>query len=171
MKAERYTRTLDELVTDLLVATLFETDRPPRGVTGLVDWRLNGFISRLILRGAVAGVRDEVVLLPLNRRLPARRLLLVGLGRFEEFSLMQARHAALKIGRAIRGIAAIDVAMHIPAAPDEPAAGDTERAVMDVLRQAQLPDGLLIRWLSPPAADALPVMPELPVGSGHEARR
>ena len=68
MNIERFTRSLDELNTDLIVASLFETERPPRGVCGLADWRLNGFISRQILGGSVRGTKDEWVLLPLHRR-------------------------------------------------------------------------------------------------------
>jgi hypothetical protein len=167
MKVERYTRSLDELTTDLIVASLFETDRPPRGVSGLADWRLNGFISRQILGGSVKGTKDEWVLLPLHKRLSARRLLLVGLGRKEDFSIMQARHVAYKLAKLLKGLGTIDVAISLPPSFDENEPGDTERAVADVLKQSQLRDDLLVRWLLPPTEEPLPLVAAPETGSIH----
>lgn len=149
MKTATYTASLDELETDLLVATLFETERPPRGVTGLVDWRLNGFISRMILNGTVSGTYEESVLVPLHRRLPARRLLMLGLGRPDEYTLPRARHTAFKLGRTIANLKAIDVAVTFPVASDERVAQETQNSIFDAMGQAQLPSGLLLRWLAP----------------------
>ncbi len=167
MKIERYNRSLDELSTDLIVASLFETERPPRGVCGLADWRLNGFISRQLLTGSVRGTRDEWVLVPLHRRLPARRLLLVGLGRREDFSIMQVRHIAYKLAKLIKGLDTFDVALSLPPAVDENESGDTERAVADVLQQSGLRDDLLVRWVAPPPEEPFPLAAPLETGSPH----
>ncbi len=167
MNIERFTRSLDELNTDLIVASLFETERPPRGVCGLADWRLNGFISRQILGGSVRGTKDEWVLLPLHRRLPARRLLLAGLGRREDFSIMQARHVAYKLAKLLKGLDATDVALSFPPAFDENAPGDTERAMTDVLKQFQLRNDLLVRWIPPPTEEPLPLVNPPDMGSPH----
>ncbi|MFH1018624.1 MAG: M17 family peptidase N-terminal domain-containing protein [Pseudomonadota bacterium] len=167
MKIERYNRTLDELTVDLIVASLFDTDRPPRGVSGLADWRLNGFISRQILNGSVKGTKDEWVLLPLHRRLPARRLLLVGLGRRQDFSIMQARHVAYKLAKLLKGLDTVDVALSFPSAIDENEPGDTERAVADVLKQAQLREDLLVRWVAAPAEEPFPLTAPADTGSPH----
>jgi hypothetical protein len=149
MRTERYTRTLDELETDLIVTTLFKTERPPQGVGGLVDWRLNGFVSRSILSGTVAGDSNEMVLIPLHRRLPARRLLVLGMGTPAEFRLADARHMAHRLGKTIAGLGAVDVAVHFPAAADERVPGETEKAVLDTLEQCELPRQLILRWLAP----------------------
>ncbi len=158
MRTERYTRTLDELETDLIVTTLFQTERPPQGVSGLLDWRLNGFVSRQIINRVVVGKADEQVLIPLHRRLPARRLIVVGLGQPSEFRLADARHSAHKLGRALEGLQAVDVALSYPNAVDEKIPGETERTVLDTLAQCQLQRQLVVRWLAPaapaPKADA-----------------
>ena len=92
-----YTRSLDELETDLLITTIFEGERPPRGITGLIDWRLNGFLSKEIQARDVTGKYEEMVLIPLHRRLPARRLVLVGLGPEKEYTALRAREISFRI--------------------------------------------------------------------------
>lgn len=68
-----------------LVLTCFSDDRPLRGLTGLVDWRLNGQLSRLLQRDFIDGHYQEAMLTPIAGRLPFDRLLLVGMGRRAEF--------------------------------------------------------------------------------------
>ena len=54
--------------------------RPLVGVTGLVDWRLHGRLSRLVIDGFLDGGAEESLLVPLGGRLPQEHLLLLGLG-------------------------------------------------------------------------------------------
>lgn len=149
MRTERFTKPLDELETDLIVTTLLASERPPRGVTGLIDWRLNGFISRLLQAGTITGATGEVVLLPLRRRLPARRLLLIGLGTPDQLTLTNLRHVAYKVGKSVAGLKALDVAVSCTPARDEQLSGETEASFLDALRQAQMGTDVLVRWLAP----------------------
>ncbi len=149
MRAERYQKPLDDLQTDLIVVTLYENERPPRGVGGLIDWRLHGFISRAILSGTIAGKSEETVLIPLHKKLPARRLLLLGLGKETEYDLARARHTAYRLGKMISQIGATDVAVSFPAATDEKLFGETERSVLSAMEQAELAKDVYIRWLDP----------------------
>ena len=51
---------IDELTYDTLVLAHFADERPLRGVGGLIDWRLNGALSRLLRREHAAnGVRKR----------------------------------------------------------------------------------------------------------------
>ena len=58
----------------------FRFCRPLKGQAGMVDWRLNGSLSELILKDRFDGKRGEALLMPLNGRLPAKELLVLGLG-------------------------------------------------------------------------------------------
>jgi hypothetical protein len=78
-------RRLDASRADALVLTLFEDERPLRGASGLVDWRLCGRLSSLLTEGRITGTRGETTLLPPRPRLPFDRLVLYGLGRSDEF--------------------------------------------------------------------------------------
>lgn len=77
-------RRLDELKSEALALVLFEDERPLRGALGLVDWRLTGQISRLLLRGHARGAPGEAVLVPTRPRLPFEKLFLFGAGRRAE---------------------------------------------------------------------------------------
>jgi hypothetical protein len=103
----------------------------------------------MIREGAISGKEDEFTLIPLHRRLPARRLLLIGLGKPEKFLLPRARHLAFRLGKTLSGLKAIDIAMAFPAAHDERVPGDTERSVYDSLGQVSLPHDLFLHWIPP----------------------
>lgn len=65
---------------DVAVAGFFRDQRPLRGGAGVADWRLCGFVSRLLLASQAQGEVGEAVLATTHGRLRAERLLLMGLG-------------------------------------------------------------------------------------------
>jgi hypothetical protein len=71
--------------------------RPLAGVNGLVDWRLLGQLSRLVIDGFVSGAPDESLLFPLGGRLPQDNLLLLGLGARERFGEHVFRRAVSRL--------------------------------------------------------------------------
>src|SRR5688572_11813098 len=70
---------------EALSVPVFEDERPLRGAPGLVDWRLCGLISRLILRGRLRGTTGETVLVAARPRLTFEKLFLFGLGKRDAF--------------------------------------------------------------------------------------
>ena len=54
-----------------LVLGFFMDERPPRGDCGLVDWRLNGLISRELAQGHIAGSFLEQTLIASHSRISA----------------------------------------------------------------------------------------------------
>lgn len=70
----------------LFVSTLFEDERPPRGLCGLIDWHLNGRISKFLLDDVFRGEFGEKLLFDGSPRLPWSRYLLIGMGKKEEIS-------------------------------------------------------------------------------------
>ena len=78
-------RRLDASRADALVLTFFEDERPLRGASGLVDWRLCGRLSHLLEEGRITGRRGETTLFPPRPRLAFDRLVLYGLGPVDEF--------------------------------------------------------------------------------------
>lgn len=71
---------LDELDTEVLVATLHSDVRPARGVAGLCDFRMGGRISQLLRSGFVTGALGEVVMVPGKPFLSFDKILLFGAG-------------------------------------------------------------------------------------------
>lgn len=78
-------RRFDELRSEALALCFFEDERPLRRAVGLVDWRLCGAISRLIIRGRFSGALGEAVLVPGQPRLPFDKLFLFGAGHSDAF--------------------------------------------------------------------------------------
>ncbi|MDP3937825.1 MAG: M17 family peptidase N-terminal domain-containing protein [Deltaproteobacteria bacterium] len=66
--------------TKALVVGFFNDDRPLRGAVGMVDWRLNGYVSRLLEAQRLSGDSTESTLVASSGRLGADFALLVGLG-------------------------------------------------------------------------------------------
>ena len=90
-------KSLDALQSEAILAPLFSDERPLRGMLGLIDWRLCGFVSRMIQRGLVSGMVSENVLVPLRPRLLVDKLLLFGLGPEAEFDETRAAEATRRM--------------------------------------------------------------------------
>ncbi len=85
---------IQQTETDLIVVNLFEGVTSPGGATGAVDKALGGAISEVIDSGDFRGKRLETVLLYTRGSIPAKRVLVVGLGEREKFDLQTVREAA-----------------------------------------------------------------------------
>jgi hypothetical protein len=97
----------------LLVASLFDEDRPPAGLTGLVDWRMDGLISRIrvttvrpeldnphfqgMALGPFAANEGEKLLFPAGRHLPFDMVLVLGLGKRAAFGGQGYRNAVATV--------------------------------------------------------------------------
>jgi len=107
-------RKLDLCGTEVLVAGLSSDERPPHGVAGLVDWRLNGRISRLIQSGFATGEIGDVLLLPGKPKLPFDKVLLFGIGSAAEFSELSYRRVLEKILKTLEGLRARTAVVELP---------------------------------------------------------
>lgn len=130
------------LQTSLLVLFHFEGDRAPVGAAKQVDARLSGQISRVLVEGDFRGERDEtLVLYPRQGELGAERVLLVGVGKRDAYTvdrLRQAFGAAARHAQRLR-VTAMAAVLDIP---DElsPELGDALAA------QAAVEGALLGAW-------------------------
>ncbi len=105
---------LDQIGTEVLVAGLLADEQPPRGVAGLVDWRLAGTISRLIVRGFATGSVGEVVLVQGKPRLPFEKILLLGLGARDQFDEDVFQTVTERLLRVLEGLRARTAVVELP---------------------------------------------------------
>jgi leucyl aminopeptidase len=84
---------------DAVIVNLFEGIKKPGGATGTVDQALGGLISQAIAQGEFRGKAGSTLLLHTQGRLRAHRVLVVGLGKQEQFGLEAIRSAT---GEALR---------------------------------------------------------------------
>jgi leucyl aminopeptidase len=94
-KAEKY-------LCDLLVLFSFESPELLEGPIQKVDLEWKGFISTLIKQGDYKGELFENRIIYTQGALPAKRVLLTGLGKRREFDLEKWRGAASKAGQYLR---------------------------------------------------------------------
>lgn len=77
---------IDEVPGYVVLATFFEDVRPLKGSTSLVDWRLNGRLSEMILKGHLSGKFTESLIMPSQGRMSAKDIFLFGLGGSSEIT-------------------------------------------------------------------------------------
>lgn len=120
---------IDRVAAETFVVSLFEDDRPPRGVSGLVDWRLCGRLSSLLVGGHLQGQFREAVLFPGYGRLPTGRVCAYGLGKSSDFTPARAREACWYIADSLHKLR---VTSFIAALPGSPASPVPVRARMEL---------------------------------------
>lgn len=85
------TEKVDVQQCDVLVTGFFQDERPLKGSTGWIDWRLNGMLSRFLIEKRLTGDWQETTLIPSQGRVTPRMVLLVGLGKVREYSYLRLR--------------------------------------------------------------------------------
>lgn len=83
----------DRLQGEAVVALYFEDQKPLHGPAAVLDWRLDGQLTRMLLDGEIHGLAGEHVLLQGNSKLPVDWVLFVGGGKWH--GLCGETHAAL----------------------------------------------------------------------------
>ncbi len=89
---------------DILVLNAFEGTKEFGGATATVDRELDGLLLKLKKEEAFKGQMGQTLLVRTEGLIPARRVLLVGLGKKEEFSLETVREAAAVSLQAVRAM-------------------------------------------------------------------
>ncbi len=97
-----------------LVLGFFSDEKPPRGFCGLVDWRLNGAISRELAAGRITGAPGEQVAFAFSRRLPVARVLLLGMGPLADMTYDALYEAGRRISKTMSGMRCREFAFSIP---------------------------------------------------------
>jgi len=96
--------------TDALIVNLFEGVTTLEGATGAVDRALGGAITEMITSGDLSGKKGEVGVVYPRGAIPARRVLVVGLGKIEEFNQEAVRRSSAAAIKHARELNSLDVA-------------------------------------------------------------
>jgi len=79
---------------EVVVVNLFEGVSHPGGATGAVDAAVGHQITAMIATGDITGTFKEVVVFPTFDRIPGNRVMVVGLGKREAFTLDRVREVS-----------------------------------------------------------------------------
>ena len=105
MKINVINQPITDFAGDLMIVNLFQDVKSPGGATGAVDKKTGGLISKLIEQGEISGKLGEITLLHHCETLKADKVLVVGLGKQDEFdyeSIRKAAAAAIKKAAKVR---------------------------------------------------------------------
>ncbi len=144
MQIEVVTGAIQAQAAQVVVVNLFEGVTAPGGATGAVDAALGGQIQALIADGDFRGKLNEVAVLYPNGAMPARRVILVGLGKQEKFSLDAIRQAAASAAKKARdlGVTHLHTIVHGAGvggmAPEQAAAAVVEGTLLGLYRFHEL---------------------------------
>ena len=102
MKINVETLDIATVATPALVVNLFSGVEKPAGATGAVDQALDGAITQLIEDGEIKGKQGELTLLHTMGKIGPARVLVVGLGKQEDFDAEVARRVSSEALRYLR---------------------------------------------------------------------
>jgi hypothetical protein len=105
---------IDVQECDVIVTGFFLDERPLRGASGWIDWRLNGRLSRFIQAKRITGEWKETILVPSEGRLLAPLILLIGLGRVREYSPLRLRELSPHLIMTLQGIQVPNICLSFP---------------------------------------------------------
>ncbi|HKV42088.1 MAG TPA: leucyl aminopeptidase [Blastocatellia bacterium] len=130
-------RGFHEVEADALVVSVFDGEKPDHGALKELDERSGGILSEVIGTGEMRGKKGETVFIHQPGRIKARRLLLAGAGKRDEFQAEAASKYAGTAARLLRGKGARTIAF-------------VRRSDLDIGRSAQaVVEGVLIALFEP----------------------
>ncbi|MGH7550477.1 MAG: leucyl aminopeptidase [Gemmatimonadota bacterium] len=100
--------------TPALVVNLYQGVKKPGGATGAIDRALDGQLAELIADGEITGKPGEVTIVHSGGRIPARRVVVVGLGKKEKCDLEAVRRGVGSVTRRLleHGITRFHTVLH-----------------------------------------------------------
>ncbi len=105
-----------QFATTALVVGFFIDERPLRGEVGMVDWRLNGYVSRLLERQRLSGETQESTLVASSGRLRAEFALLMGLGQRSLYGYERITDTTSGVTRTLQKLHVEEFALEVPGA-------------------------------------------------------
>jgi hypothetical protein len=108
------TEGIDLQECDILVTGFFQDERPLKGSSGWVDWRLNGMVSRFLIEKRLTGDWKETILIPSQGRITPRMILLLGLGKVKEYSYLHLRELSPFILETLKKLNTSNACLSLP---------------------------------------------------------
>ena len=103
MEIKAVTSDIAGIKAGAIVVNHFEEVKRPEGAAAAIDKTLGGAISELIKQGDIKGKLNEITLLHSLGKLPASRIVVLGLGKKKELTVNKVRGAVAETCRYLRG--------------------------------------------------------------------
>jgi hypothetical protein len=105
---------IDTQDCQVLVIGFFMDERPLKGSSGWIDWRLNGMLSRFLIEKKLTGEWKETTLIPSQGRILPRMILLFGLGKVKKYSYLRLRELSPYLLETLKKLDALSVCLSLP---------------------------------------------------------
>jgi leucyl aminopeptidase len=122
---------LAEVTTEAAVLAHFEGDENLRGAAAVIDEKSGGLISEILSRGDNTGRLNQVSVIYSRGGVPAKRILLIGLGKREVFSLEKLRGAFAKAAQHVKSLKVTELATALDFAGPDFSVEDAAEAVVE----------------------------------------
>lgn len=104
----------DRIETEVLALFFFQDERPLKGAAGLVDWKMNGALSSLIIKEISSGVSGESTLVLPGKRINSQKILLFGLGDSKNYSTDVLKETTVQLVEQLLKIDCHDFCIAVP---------------------------------------------------------
>ncbi|MDW8247144.1 MAG: M17 family peptidase N-terminal domain-containing protein [Sandaracinaceae bacterium] len=136
---------IDMSDAEALVLPVMSDERPLRGATSLIDWRLCGRLSRWLKEGHLPTQIGRASLIPTEGRLLCERIIIVGAGESQKFSRESAKEVICAMMEALDGLAVRKALMALPGRTWELWTAEEAVALFaEVIEGRLLPESLVI---------------------------
>jgi hypothetical protein len=127
-------RAIDASPAEVIACTVWQDERPLRGLAGLLDWRLSGRLSVLARSGFLRGELGEVLLVPGRPKLAFEKVLVLGVGPRTAFDDTVVRATLARLKAALEGLKVKRAIVELPGRSS--GALESERAAELLVEQA-----------------------------------
>ncbi|HEY2369455.1 MAG TPA: M17 family peptidase N-terminal domain-containing protein [Polyangiaceae bacterium] len=107
-------RAIDTTSAEVIACSVFQDERPMRGLAGLLDWRLAGRLSVLAKGDFLTGAEGEVVLVPGRPYVRFEKILVLGVGPRATFDDGVVRRVLAKLVTALDGLKVRRALVEVP---------------------------------------------------------
>jgi hypothetical protein len=148
----------DRVDAPALVLGVFADERPLRGAAGLVDWRMSGYLSRLLLARRLSGEANETTLVATQGRVRSGAILLVGLGVRSLYGFERIADVTSAVTRMLQKLRVDEFAIEVPGSRllglDPAESGyNAVKGIVKVLSASDSSRGRMrVTFLEPPAS-------------------
>jgi hypothetical protein len=108
------TERVDVQGCDILVTGFFQDERPLKGSSGWIDWRLNGMLSRFLIEKRLTGEWKETTLIHSQGRIIPSMILLLGLGKVKEYSYLRLREITSYLLETLKKLNTANICLSLP---------------------------------------------------------
>lgn len=105
---------IDTQDCQVLIIGFFENEKPLKGSSGWIDWRLNGILSRFLIEKKLTGEWKETTLIPSQGRISPNLILLLGLGKVKEYSYLRLRELSPYLLETLKKLEASMICLSLP---------------------------------------------------------